>query len=204
MVYKTLEIILGFVVSKGELEKLMNVDSGGYPEKNVLTQVSDFLIKVYTFPCCSPSQGKKYIIGIPLHTYYRMHGVKCNNCTDYFACNTCIGITNNGFYDVIKIFNKPVKVDINKICLHCFSDKQELNALQIDLPIVNNRVQGDLKNNNLQKCNTCGILPDNRFTQKTMLKKFNNKYSLLKEKSKNITNNSINFYYMIDDCLSCT
>lgn len=211
MVYTTLELILGVVVSQEELAKITDVDEDGLPEKLDLDKTrGGEHVKIYPFPCCSEARGKQYLIGIPLHVYYRKHGVRCDKChpQGFWVCNTCLGTTNNGVYDVVAIHKGPVEANLRHVCLYCFSDnRKDLMAPQEDLPVVGHRVQGDPDNPNLLRCETCGLKPDWRFCPQNAMKKWVHHYEQLKKvlKSNHVPEDrEIKFYYMIDDCLSCS
>ncbi len=207
MVYTTVEIILGVSVTRENLEKMIDVDEGGYVDEICIgTTIANENVNVHQFPCCSEAAGQQYIVGISLHKYYRKHGIRCEKCPDkYHVCNTCLGTTNNGCYDVDSFYSGPVEANIRHICLHCFSDnKRDLLSPQKDLPVLNNRVQGDKED--MICCNTCGIEPDWRFSPETSLKRVHH-YEQLKEVLKRCNapkNCEIKFYYVVDDCMSCT
>lgn len=213
MVYMKLKLIMGVVVSREELAKILNieVDEDPLDDSSILaTTLAEKQVKIYNFPCCSPANGKQYLIGIHLHTYYRKHGVRCGNCPTHglWVCNTCLGTTNNGVYDVDAIHKGPVEANLRHLCLQCFSDnRKDLQAPQEDLPVIDNQVQGDPDNPAILPCETCGIKPDWRFCPQTSLKKWGPNYEQLKMvfKLHNVPlDREIKFYYMVDDCLSCT
>lgn len=209
MVYTTVEIVLGVIMSREELEKIVDLDEDGYVEDPVLDTIRGvYSVRIYMYPCCSEARGEQYLIGVPLHTYYRKHGVRCGDCEEYSVCDMCIGITNNGFYDVCAIHNGPVEVPLRHICQHCFADnKKDLQAPEKDLPIVGNQIQGSSSDSQALPCETCGREPDWRFSPENVLTGRTSMYRLLREtlnghlvpKDKKIA-----FYYMVDDCLSCT
>jgi hypothetical protein len=167
--------ITGVVVSQQQLEQITDVDEAGFVEDEVLDTLRNGMpVRIYQFPCCSDSQGLKYLIGVSVHTYYRKHGVRCDKCdpNGFFVCDTCLGTTNNGVYDVVAIHNGPVEADPRHICLQCYSDnRKDLGAPAEDLPVNNHRVQGDPENPNLHQCETCGLKPDWRFSPRTSLKR---------------------------------
>lgn len=201
MVYFTLQVVLGVEVSREELEEITDVDECGYVEESELADN----ITVFQFPCCSKNNGVKYIIGESLHKYYRKH-TRCDKCEKYTVCDTCIGQTNNGYYDVDAIFSGPVEANIHHICLHCFADnKKDLGGLKEDLPIVDDRCVGPQDPPGLQTCDVCGLKPDWRFTPESMLKRFDRRYQRIANflKEEKLTR-KIAFYLMVDDCLSCT
>jgi hypothetical protein len=215
MVYTTLEVILGIVVSREDLVRILNleIDPDQDPlddDRTLGTTLAGRPVRIYGFPCCSPANGKQYLIGLSLHLYYRKHGVHCDQChpNRLWVCNTCLGTTNNGVYDVVAIHKGPVEANLRHICLHCFADnRKDLMAPQEDLPVVDNRVQGDPNNPALLRCETCGIKPDWRFCPQTVLKKWVHHYEQLKNvlKVHDVPlDRAIKFYYMVNDCMSCT
>lgn len=101
-----------------------------------------------------------YLAGIPLHTYWRrvgMHSDKCdhrhcgghgeesdadkNATPDYYTlCDTCIGTTDNGVYDVGAMIERPAEVNLRHVCLRCYADdRRDLGPPHQDLPVVNRR-----------------------------------------------------------------
>jgi len=165
-------------------------------------------VRIYSFPCCSKSNGNRYIIGMSLHTYYRKHGIRCVACPDkHSICDTCFGTTNNGVYDVVSMFEGPLEVDMRHVCLECFSDnRKDSNAPMNDLPVVNNRVQGNPDDPCLIPCATCGLKPDWRFCPDTELERNYHVEQLSEMLTRDGVpkNHKIRFYYMLDDCISCT
>ena len=85
--------------------------------------LNNFGIKIFSPPCCSKIGWKKFIIGRCIKKYDRVN-VKCKNCDKYSCCDFCIGITENGYYDVQNILNGLVGLDNNHICEWCYNDKR--------------------------------------------------------------------------------
>jgi len=210
MVYTTLEIIQGFVISKAELTKLLELEDE--EDDDDIEQIFDDLgynknINLYSFPCCSQSRGKLFIIGRSMHKYYRQP-VKCNDCKEYTVCDRCIGHTNNGYYDVCAIVERPIEVNIRHICPWCFHDnKQDLNGPQTTAPIVGQRFQSTNYDPSVRRtCDVCGGKP-NEFRCPLDYMKFHNSHyykQLMDIQKDHQLEKTIEFYYMVNDCLSCT
>ena len=200
MVYFTLEVVLGVEVSREELEEITDVEEGGYVED---PEVANGVI-VHSFPCCSKSNGKKYILGTSLHKYYRKI-TRCDKCSEYSVCDTCIGQTNNGHYDVRAIYSGPAEANIRHICLHCFHDNgRDLGAPKEDLPIVDNQCIGTQDPVGIHTCDVCNLKPDWRFAPETAIRREIEYERIAKFLMKEKLQKDIRFYYCIDDCLSCT
>ena len=211
MVYQTLKIVLGFVVSKQQLSELLDI-----PKEEMLMNNDQFSsslhdafnvdsnVKVYGYPCCSPLSDKKWIIGIEMHKYYRKL-TNCKDCGEYSTCDTCIGFTNNGYYNIIQIFEKITKVNLRNICFSCFHDNKEDMELPIKTTeIVNGRfVPTELSN---KQCNCCGFTNSSFRNPRDHLEfSYDHLFRKLNVINSNVEKNRpIKLYYVINDCLSCT
>jgi len=215
MVYTTLEVVLGFVISKDELVKLLELEleeEGDDVLDYDIEKLFDELdygreVKLYSFPCCSDSRGQLFIIGRSVHKYYRKP-IRCDDCGKYTVCDRCIGHTNNGYYDVCAIVDKPIEVNVKHICPWCFHDNgQDLGGPQTTAPVVDQRFQPtDYNPCDRKQCTVCNGFP-NEFRSQEDYMKFHNShyYSQLKKIQKDYEwEKPMKFYYMIDDCLSCT
>lgn len=211
MVYTELIIVAGIVVNKNEISPEadyvgIEIDEDGYVQN---TEFNDKRMEVFSFPCCSKSQNEKYIIGFKLHTYYHKV-VKCGDCDRNSCCDTCIGETNNGNYDVEKILDGPVEVNIRHLCLYCFSD----NKVDLGAPLKTCKLnencfdEAEMKENKKKSlfCKTCNRKPDERYSPEECLSKFGTYKLQLKKEFKGTTleNKPVKFYYMVNDCISCT
>ena len=134
MVFTQLEILQGYIVTveaiKKFLEKATDINDEDFYFDVVdvfnKTVAKTLGLKLYIFPCCSKNQGKLYYLGNIVKKYKRkLH--RCEDCTKYSVCDSCIGSTSNGFYDVDKIINEPVKVDWNNLCMYCYHDHRYPN-----------------------------------------------------------------------------
>lgn len=148
--------------------------------------------RVFKFPCCSESGGEKFLVGYRLHTYY----------------HTCdqLGMTNNGAYDVRAILNKPVKINMRHICLHCFHDnRRDLGGPTQTAPydyeehmFLNHTAPVKPR----KKCRVCRYKPTKYRSPRDFMAFHNSQYARglkgLKKKP------HLRFWYMIDDCTSCT
>ena len=159
MVYTTLSIVYGHIVDKKYLEDYLGVEfDDDYPEKDWIESPNcdNYILNIFRYPCCSKIAGKHFIIGHEVHQYYHKKA-SCDNCGKYTSCDTCIGTTTNGVYDVDKILNEVIEVDPKHICQHCYHDNKQ----------------------NFMSCNLCGYdKKTNIATAYTPLKKEDPKFNL--------------------------
>jgi predicted Zn-ribbon and HTH transcriptional regulator len=76
-------------------------------------------LQVVTPPCCSPINGKQFVIGLEVATIHRTY-TKCDGC-DEFSCDTCIGNTINGYYDVSAMQESILRAV--SVCDVCYYDR---------------------------------------------------------------------------------
>jgi len=209
MVYTTVSIILGIHLNREELKEILRVDElGEFDEfdRDLEHKIINKNVEIFKIPCCE-SENKQYFVGLQMHTYYRKHGIKCDNCDKYSCCDNCIGQTNNGFYDIVRMADNPVEVNSQHVCLHCFSDnKRDLGGLSEDLPVIDHRCIGSDNPPGLSRCDTCGLKPDWRFSVENCLKK-NCFYGDLEDffsSFDSARHKPIKFYYCLNDCLCCS
>ena len=213
MVYTTLKVVLGFVINKAELLELLEMkgEDDNLREYDIVKLFDDLdygkNINLYRFPCCSESSNELFIIGIERHKYYRQP-VRCHDCQQYTVCDRCIGHTNNGYYDVCAIFQRPIEVNVRHVCPWCFHDnKQDLNGPQTTSPIVDRRFQpNDYNHSDSKQCNVCSGRPGEFRCPKDHMKfhhsGYYNKLNSIQEDFD--WKKSIELYYILNDCLSCT
>jgi hypothetical protein len=198
MVYSKLYIVIGTVLTREEILKSGmleliddNISDEMLDDENwrIDSNGRGFILKLYRFPCCSKSTEKLYILGRRLYSYVRYH-IRCEKCSKYSLCDTCIGSTRNGIYDVGKILHTPTECPRENVCMHCYND---------------NRKEFDT-------CKECNSRKNwnNRFDH-GQEEKMENMYEyemiqkVLKDADvENYKDKHIGFYYMLDDCLSCT
>ena len=215
MVYTTVRVVLGFVINKTELLELLEIEMEGEDDNLMNYDIEklfddmgyDKNINLYRFPCCSESSDKLFIIGIERHKYYRQP-VRCDDCKEYTVCDRCIGHTNNGYYDVCAIFEKPIEVNVRHVCPWCFHDnKQDLNGPQITSLVVDGKFQpNDYKPSDRKQCTVCTGRP-NEYRCPEDYMKFHSShfYTRLNSIQKDYgLKKSIQLYYVLNDCLSCT
>lgn len=136
MVFDTVQIIRGHLLSHDDLcnfveylknffgaDELKNffgvdeskrypfLDEKSFDPRENLHLINDLIsrfkgVKLYAWPCCSGVEGK-YLLGHSVKKYSRLT-VKCDVCEEYTCCDVCLGLTENGLYDVRKIFNEVV------------------------------------------------------------------------------------------------
>lgn len=239
MVYTTLTLVEGFVVSREEMiEK--GVFEEGEDEIEWDNGYFDYPIRVFDYPCCSELNDKTFIVGRAVHTYYRYHTScfsfkeeknrvatpyqilreECKNrclplmdeeefeemaehmgeswklrylktkwgevinigsdvahdiCGPYTVCDECLGTTNNGQYDIVDIFDNVIEVNPDFVCHNCGND---------------NRIPYTF-------CKVCNL--------KRSIRKYEPSYSVKEaRKHMKLADKKIAYYYVVDDCLSCT
>ncbi|BCS82698.1 hypothetical protein QLL95_gp0209 [Cotonvirus japonicus] len=131
-------------------------------------------IEIFQPRCCSKSED--YIVGRKIKTYHRI-SVKCNDCDKYFCCDKCIGLTENGFYDVETILNEVKPIKKNHICKICHNDNKTSSKF---------------------KCKFCKFHKLNGECKPKKWKWYNDTIKIW------FSNKSRNYYYQLNDCLSCT
>src|SRR5579872_3283517 len=131
MVFSTVMVIRGFPITKEEM-----VNNGvEFPEDeensslflDIEETIRDFVetpqdkkeVEVYGFPCCSKLEGKVWIVGKMVLSYERVKSSRFDNkyikncplkkCEKYNMCDLCIGQTQAGWFNVIKIFDELVE-----------------------------------------------------------------------------------------------
>ena len=209
MVYKTVCIVLGYRISREDLENLADFDYDG-PDMECFSDLRCGLkIDSFTFPCChGDGKPQEYILGFVVHTYYRFH-TRCSECeSSNFVCDACLGTTNNGYYDVTKIADEMPEVNIRNICFHCYSDNREdLGAPLTTARVVDHEYQ-EIEGLQLKHCKTCNLLPHKYRSPSDVLIQYYRGEQLCAELKKcgqkNIKRADIKLYYVVDDCLLCT
>ena len=209
MVYFTLKVVLGVVLTKDELKMIIGEQ---FFDENYCYDFNDFKIdglpkkiELFRFPCCSDSAKKLFILGHTMHTYYRKY-IRCDQCPEYCVCDTCIGNTNNGYYNVREILSNPTEVNIRNVCLYCYSDnKLDLGGPITTCTIINDRFQKPISEDLRIKCSTCNNLPNEFRCPSDFLKWCNHNCSQISKFLNNYKiNKEVKLYYSLDDCLSCT
>ena len=207
MVYTQLWIVYGVELDAKEVFSIFAPEKTELDEDEQLNELCTKMhkdVEAFRFPCCSDSSNKKIILGVKMHTYYRKY-IRCDNCETHSVCDTCIGNTNNGLYDVDKIFSDSAKCNPRHICQNCNADnKIDLGGKLVTEPLVNGK-HVEEKNNGCIKCSTCNSTPSKFVSpmdaHKSRLSHFNREIAKLLKKGK--ISKEFYFYYMIDDCLSC-
>lgn len=200
MVYTELLIIKGIVLTREQILKVLpkdlNEDCDLYDEfydhvidgweQNLKGQPG---LRLFGFPRCSASAGELFILGYVAHTYYRRFEM-CKFCEDHSVCDFCIGKTTGGYRNVDAIFEAPVEIKSERICRNCKSDQVESYETRAGetgrVCKLCNFVQSNVKEE--------GRYPSG-YTQ-TLVK-------FLETLGMEITTNP-GYFYMLDDCLSCT
>lgn len=183
-----LKFIYDFMDNSRYLYKFLKKDPAIIPEKhreyflmNHMAEINDLLIRfdkiqIYTPPCCSGISYKQFVVGHCLKQYERIQ-VGCDKCINTpYCCNTCIGQTENGYYDIDVIFDNFLEVNKNNICQYCHNDKRE----------------------ELESCNFCNFVELEHDGMR--LREIKTDERLNEWTSKR----NVKYYYMLDDCISCT
>jgi len=79
--------------------------------------------KLFFYHCCSELNQKFFIIGISLKIYYRKK-TRCQDCEEHTVCDTCLGQTEHGFYDISSIQDNIVTLPEGNVCGNCKHDKR--------------------------------------------------------------------------------
>jgi len=143
---------------------------------NLLLQFHN--IQIYIPQCHSIAINHLFIIGTCVKKYKRII-TKCYRCDENSACGYCIGLTENGYYDVRKIFNNIIEVDKNHICKWCHNDNRKIK----------------------KSCKLCKFSKEGL---KLCLEKKNRIFDILIGEwftNKNLTKEHIKYYYLLDGCL---
>jgi hypothetical protein len=121
------------------------------------------------------SECKDYILGRIVHTIYRRH-VSCRKCEEYSACANCFGQTVYGWYNIDNIFSTMVEVPPEKHCVYCNSDQV----------------------NDSKRCQLC-------YKDQVQLQvRSGRKEKVGLEKLVGQALNNPSYFYLMDDCTSCT
>ncbi len=207
MVYVRLLIVCGAILTHEQASKLVKPDEDGdICCTEAVMKINTRPIDLYSYPCCTEIRGEKYLVGEVVHTYYRKN-VKCEKCPSYCVCDNCIGITNNGHYDVDKIINTPTTVPLEELCQHCFAhNRKNLGGITEDFPIINNRIQFPEKfvDPKMERCEICNLRNDTRFTPQKVLEQSYRCTSTRRKLLELGIDVKFNYYFFVDDCLSCT
>jgi hypothetical protein len=186
-VFQLLEYLQNYMIDAGKYYKCLIIDPPNIKNKKEwlienLYELNNAVfsrfkkIQLYTPPCCSKMCQEYYVLGHCVKIYRRLD-VQCEKCTNYFCCDTCLGQTENGFYDMNKLFNEIVEVNEKHVCGWCNNDKKD-------------------ELNNCKFCNCQKLVEDG------MTKRFDN--FIDSRLNKWASDKSIKYYYMLNDCLSCT
>lgn len=161
---------------KSQKSKKNNDDHYGkvrHTIENINGTIGHWNYNIYRCPYCSGLQNK-FILGTLVKSYHRLK-IKCDECEKYTSCDKCLGMTENGYYDVETISENVVQLPNECVCFACGNDKK------CDSPckFCNYETLGK----------TCEI------EEHTLLDKRLDGF---------LRNREIGYYYMLDDCLVCS
>jgi hypothetical protein len=208
MVYTKVQIVVGHIITYEEFEKLTGLDkeSTVYSD-NYNFKVNGREIYMNEYHCCSDLNDECFILGRIVKEYKRTN-IKCgehfcdedecdcgksglrknNMCGNYYVCKTCLGDTTNGYYDVSDILDNVAEVNTNYICNNCNHDnKTNIYSKQ-------------------KACKECGIIPSNKQNlsdNQSYCRVYKDVSKYMRKYDKDFVPD-IKFYYMLNDCLSCT
>lgn len=195
MVYTFIEIIYGTVVSRQDLLKYFYPFLTGESIEDITNDVHEECIEfnrdvfshgveIFNYPCCSELNDKQWIVGIVMRKYHRQYQdcESSEKCNGYNHSSECLGMTENGFYDVDKILNNVVHIPEGQICYNCYNDNKEIVS--------------QCKSCKYTICKSSGI----DWVVMSGLKKCKMSKELLIEFGKLPKN----FIYRVDDCLNCS
>lgn len=103
-----------------ETDKALWIIYNAYMINNLLSRFQG--IQLYEWPCCTKVDDC-YILGIKVKQYDRL-AVRCDKCDTHTLCATCLGQTENGYYDIDRILDSVFQVDETHICKWCHNDKK--------------------------------------------------------------------------------
>ena len=136
--------------------------------------------QIYTPQCCSEQSYKIFVLGRCVKKYERIN-VQCDNCTENSCCDTCLGQTENGFYNVNEMYesNTIIKVEPDNICNWCYNDNRE-------------KIEG------------CKFCDRSQLAAKGISLRDRVEVDIRLVEWIQSNHHVSNYYYMLDDCLSCT
>ena len=76
--------------------------------------------QLFTPPCCAKNHNITFVIGNVVDTVKRLRS-SCNKCVRFFCCDTCIGMTVRGYYDINTMFDDFFEVPEKMICMRCLA-----------------------------------------------------------------------------------
>lgn len=211
MVYTELYILVGIPLTIQQLKILLpdlteeDDVTDQFDEHYVAHEEGKSTMKLFSYPCCSESNGLIYILGYEVHRYYRKY-VQCKNCEEHSVCDICIGETTGGYYDVSAIHNGLVSIPPEKICQVCHSDKvDEVGKCRLCFMQHSNPKKREEENADkspevikaLEKRDPVMLKSYEAYVVSKMADK------TLKPLIENLDTNP-RFYYFLNDCLNCS
>lgn len=233
MVYTSVTICYGLCFTKKQLIDIYQKNPSSFVEKDddsyYIDIMNEFDLDHINNVCCLKDEEQNFFVYVPIRVYDRTENMSnftrrrkglpvCNDCDEDFMCETCLGMTENGYYNVEKLRKEPTICE--NFCFYCGHDNKAKDVLK--------------ENNKCEKCNeqimtslysrcvleiiqnkNYGTLIDfiDNDTKESVKKLASSKYYLEMEKAKikiiqfkekYDLNEKGKLYYMIDDCFSCT
>ena len=182
--YQFLEFLNNEQFSIEEFKKYENADDE-YIFWDLIDEINKYIkrfgrIQIYRMKrCCSDIKTHTYVLGKISKTYYRINAI-CDNCPKYACCKRCLGLTDNGYYDIYEIFNNVTRVPDNQVCKICYHDKKENN---------------ECKFCNFEMYQYQGVREREPRFEKSIFDSRVDKFFNVDD---------IKYYLLLDDCTSCT
>lgn len=219
MVYTRVYLVCGTILSLADLRRIFEQFEVEFPEEDDYQEISEIFareiiaqhtetvllpgqhpIGLVAYPCCSSLAGEQWILGTIIKTYYRLSGMGCARCEEYTLCDPCIGETEGGWYDVEKILDEVQVIDREKICPTCSSDKVVGGRCQICHAYSHYLVRKRVPEAVVPGAE--GVIEEVVTVEPYCM--IANKKVLAQDLQLDLVAHPVKFFYMLDDCLSCT
>lgn len=182
MVYTQLMILVGTILTRKQVEEILKNKNVDLDEDDDIVEIFNNMLKEPTSNAARQVQLFSFPCCFASDVFilgskvhsYYRKYVNCRDCKEYACCDMCIGETTGGYYNVVEIAENPIEIAKEKICICCNSDQFSKGKCRLCF------------NKNVQK----------KWTAPWYFEKV---FKMLK-----IKNGEIGYYYMLNDCLSCT
>lgn len=137
MVFQNVLIVAGFRLSRKDITEfikfILKKTENKIPEDvdarllSYTIDMDDVLdrfkeMKIFIPPCCA--EYNEFVVGFLIKKYIRLD-IKCDKCKDFTCCKKCIGMTENGFYDIDSMFKDLTTINVENICKWCWNDERD-------------------------------------------------------------------------------